>query len=68
MTLLVAILEAGAGTTAQRVLSDAGVTGQDLTSLELVTRAPQPAPAKGLKRLAGLLPNPGYGATVDRVT
>jgi Clp amino terminal domain, pathogenicity island component len=66
VTLLLAVLEAGRGTTAQRVLDDAGVTTQDLEPLELAARARQPAP-KGLKRLASRVPGLTHGADFERV-
>jgi hypothetical protein len=61
VTLLLAILEAGRGTTAQRVLDDAGVTTHDLEPLEVAARARQPA-AKGLWRLASRVPGLTHGA------
>ena len=66
VTLLLAILEAGRGTTAQRVLDDAGVTTHDLEPLEVAARARQPA-AKGLMRLAGRVPGLTHGADLERV-
>jgi hypothetical protein len=66
VTLLLAILEAGRGTTAQRVLDDAGVTTHDLEPLEVAARARQPA-AKGLKRLARRVPGLTHGADLERV-
>ena len=66
VTFLLAILEAGRGTTAQRVLDDAGVTTHDLEPLEVAARARQPA-AKGLKRLARRVPGLTYGADLERV-
>jgi hypothetical protein len=55
LTLLLAFLEAGRGTTAQRVLDNAGVTTHDLEPLEVAARGRQPA-AKGLKRLMRRVP------------
>ena len=66
VTLLLAILEAGRGTTAQRVLDDAGVTTHDLEPLEVAARARQPA-AKGLKRLARRVPGLTHGADLEHV-
>jgi hypothetical protein len=66
VTLLLAILEAGRDTTAQRVLDDAGVTTHDLEPLEVAARARQPA-AKGLKRLASRVPGLTHGAELERV-
>jgi Clp amino terminal domain, pathogenicity island component len=66
VTLLLAVLEAGRDTTAQRVLDDAGVTTQDLEPLELAARVRQPAP-KGLKRLASRVPGLTHGADLERV-
>jgi hypothetical protein len=66
VTLLLAILEAGRGTTAQRVLDDAGVTTHDLEPLEVAARARQPAP-RGLKRLARRVPGLTHGADLERV-
>jgi len=65
VTLLLAILEAGTGTTAQRVLDDAGVTTHDLQPLEVAARAGQPA-AKGLKRLARRVPGLTHSADLER--
>ena len=49
VTLLLAILEAGRGTTAQRVLDHAGVTSHDLEPLELAasTRTAAGSPSAG---------------------
>ena len=66
VTLLLAILEAGRGTTAQRVLDDAGVTTHDLEPLEVAARARQPA-AKGLRRLASRVPGLTHGADLERL-
>jgi Clp amino terminal domain, pathogenicity island component len=66
VTLLLAILEAGRGTTVQRVLDDAGVTTHDLEPLEVAARARQPA-ARGLKRLARRVPGLTHGADLERV-
>jgi hypothetical protein len=66
VTLLLAILEAGRGTTAQRVLDDAGVTTHDLEPLEVAARVRQPA-AKGLKRLARRVPGLTHGADLEHV-
>lgn len=66
VTFLRAILEAGRGTTAQRVLDDAGVTTLDLEPLEVADRAQQPAP-KGLRRLASRVPGLTHGADLERV-
>lgn len=65
VTLLLAILEAGRGTTAQRVLDDAGVTAPDVEPLEVAARTGQPA-AKGLRRLAKRLPGVTHAADLDR--
>jgi hypothetical protein len=65
VTLLLAILEAGNGTTAQRVLDEAGVTARDVEPLEIEARARQPA-AKGLKRLAGRVPGLTHGSDLER--
>jgi ATP-dependent Clp protease ATP-binding subunit ClpA len=65
VTLLLAILEAGNGTTAQRVLDEAGVTAHDVEPLEVEARARQPA-AKGLKRLAGRVPGLTHGSDLER--
>ena len=65
VTLLLAFLEAGTGTTAQRVLDDAGVTTHDLEPLKVATRARQPA-GKGLKRLARRVPGLTHGADLER--
>jgi Clp amino terminal domain, pathogenicity island component len=59
-------VEAGRGTTAQRVLDDAGVTTHDLEPLEVAARAQQPA-AKGLKRLTSRVPGLTHGADLERV-
>lgn len=64
ITLLIAFLEAGTGTTAQRVLRDAGVTTLELQPLEAAERARQPA-AKGLKRLAGRVPGLSHAADLE---
>jgi Clp amino terminal domain, pathogenicity island component len=66
VTLLLAILEAGRGMTAQRVLDDAGVTTHDLEPLELAARARQPEP-KGLKRLARRVPGLTHGSDLEHV-
>jgi hypothetical protein len=65
VTLLLAILEAGSGTTAQRVLDEAGVTAHDVEPLEVEARARQPA-AKGLKRFAGRVPGLTHGSDLER--
>jgi Clp amino terminal domain, pathogenicity island component len=65
VTLLLAILEAGNGTTAQRILDEAGVTAHDVEPLEVEARARQPA-AKGLKRLAGRVPGLTHGNDLER--
>jgi hypothetical protein len=65
VTLLLAFLKAGTGTTAQHVLDDAAVTTHDLEPLELAARARQPA-AKGLKRLARRVPGLTHGADLER--
>jgi ATP-dependent Clp protease ATP-binding subunit ClpA len=67
VTLLLAILEAGAGTTAQRLLADAGLTTQDLEPLELAARGPEPGPRKGLKRLVRLPLGIRQSADMERV-
>lgn len=66
VTFLLAIVEAGRGTTAQRVLDDADVATHDLEPLEVAARARQPA-AKGLKRLAHRVPGLVHGADLERV-
>ncbi len=66
VTLLLAFVEAGAGTTAQRVLDEASVTTHDLEPLEVAARAREPA-AKGLKRLARRVPGLTHGADLERV-
>jgi hypothetical protein len=66
VTLLRAVLEAGRGTTAQRVLDDAGVTTHDLEPLDVAARARQPAPT-GLKRLASRVPGLTHSADLERV-
>jgi hypothetical protein len=67
VTLLLAILEAGAGTTAQRLLLDAGVTTQALEPFELATRGPEPGRAKGLRRLVRLPLGVRHSADMERV-
>jgi hypothetical protein len=67
VTLLLAILEAGAGTRAQKLLVDAGVTTEALEPLELATRASQRAPKKGLRRLARLPLGMRHSADMERV-
>ncbi len=66
VTFLLAIVEAGRGTAAQRVLDDADVTTHDLEPLEVAARARQPA-TKGLKRLARRVPGLIHGADLERV-
>lgn len=67
VTLLLAVLEAGAGTRAQRLLIDAGVTTQTLEPFELAARGPQPEPRKGLRRLIRLPPGLHHSADMERV-
>jgi hypothetical protein len=71
LTLLLAFVEAGRGSTAQRVLDDAGVTTHDLEPLEVAARARHPA-AKGLKRLLrrvpGLTHSPDLEQALRRAT
>jgi hypothetical protein len=65
VTFLLAIVEAGAGTTAQRVLDDAGVSAHDIEPQEVAARARQPA-AKGLKRLTRRVPGLTHGSDLER--
>jgi hypothetical protein len=67
VTLLLAILEAGAGTTAQRLLVDAGVTAQALEPFELAARGPPPEPRKGLRRLVRFPLGVRHSADMERV-
>jgi hypothetical protein len=67
ITLLLAILEAGAGTTAQRLLIDAGLTTQTLEPFELAARGPEPEPASGLRRLIRAPLGVRHSADMERV-
>jgi hypothetical protein len=67
VTLLLAILEAGAGTTAHTLLVDTGVTTKDLEPHELAARGPQPEPRRGLSRLVRLPLGIRHSADMERV-
>jgi len=67
VTLLLAILEAGGGTTAQTVLVNAGVTTKDLEPHELAVRDPKPEPRRGLRRLVRLPLGIRHTADLERV-
>jgi Clp amino terminal domain, pathogenicity island component len=67
VTLLLAILEAGAGTTARRLLVDAGLTTQALEPLEVAARGPERGPRKGLRRLVRLPLGIRQSADYERV-
>lgn len=66
VTLLLAILEVGEGSTAQRVMTDAGVTTQALEPFEVAARAAAAGTRRGLKRLVRLPSGLSYGADGDR--
>jgi hypothetical protein len=67
VTLLLAILEAGAGTTAQTLLVDAGVITKDLEPHEVAARGSQPDPRRGLSRLVRLPLGMRHSADMERV-
>ena len=67
VTLLLAILEAGAGTTAQTLLVDAGVTTKDVEPHELAVRGPKPEPRRGLRRLVRLPVGLRHSSDLERV-
>jgi hypothetical protein len=65
VTLLLATLEVGEGSTAQRVMTDAGVTTQALEPFEVAARD-APGTRRGLKRLVRLPLGLSYGGDGDR--
>ena len=67
VTLLLAILEAGAGTTAHTLLVDAGVTTQALEPFELDSRGRESEPRRGLRRLVRLPLGLRHSADLERV-
>ena len=66
VTLLLAILEVGEGSTAQRVMTDAGVTTQGLEPFEVAARDASAGTRRGLKRLVRLPLGLSYGGDGDR--
>jgi hypothetical protein len=66
VTLLLAILDVGEGSTAQRVMTDAGVTTQALEPFEVAARDAAAGTRRGLKRLVRLPSGLSHGADGDR--